>query len=215
MMPDNFLDPVQIPAGLTAQDMGTLGRYVEIDLSTARTSPTLFDMYGRFDTFTVINAAQLIGRSAWIWFNSQRSNPLPLAALTKIETAADRFYIQNEAYPGLTLKLILGGDLRGFGLDPLATGAVALLGTPTACYVSDSSLSVSVSRSYAFSAVREISVVNSSDNGTVIFNCDADVDQPGAITLPARMGWTGQRSCQSKLYVKGAGSVPSFYATGV
>ena len=123
---NRFLDPQGqdlASMGLEPKDV-TMGRYVEIDLSQAKTTPDEFAEFGRFDTFTLLNPQDLQNNLVWVYFNSSSSiNRMPLHQLSHIEVVADRFFIQTtQDMPGVVLRLIIGGDMRAFNVEPTAKG---------------------------------------------------------------------------------------------
>src|SRR5690606_23250229 len=55
---------------------------------------------------------------------------IPLHRLSRVETIADRFYLQHEdAWEGLTLEILIGGDLRALNVDPRDKGSIRVEGT--------------------------------------------------------------------------------------
>src|SRR5690606_4165671 len=112
--------------GLEVKDVN-VGRYIQIDLSTPRPEPEEFAEYGEFDTFVVLNPHDLPdGAKLWVYFNTKRpESRIPLHHLSRVETVADRFYLQHEdAWEGVTLEILIGGDLRALIVDPRDKGSI-------------------------------------------------------------------------------------------
>lgn len=115
--------------GLDVWDVN-VGRYVQIDLSKPRKEPEEFAEFGEFDTFTVLNPHD-IPEGVWLYLNNKRpESRLPLHYVSRLETIADRFYLQHDdGWDGLVLHVILGGDLRALSVEPSSKGVVSIEGT--------------------------------------------------------------------------------------
>src|SRR5690606_31598516 len=106
------------------------GRYVQIDLSRPRKEPEEFAEFGEFDTFTVLNPDD-VPPGVWLYLNNKRpESRIPLHYLSRLETVADRFYLQHDnGWDGVTLHIILGGDLRALSVEPNNKGTMTVKGT--------------------------------------------------------------------------------------
>jgi len=115
--------------GLDIRDVN-VGRYIQIDLSKPRPEPEEFAEFGEFDTFTVLNPYD-VPKGVWLYLNNKRpESRLPLHYISRLETVADRFYLQHDqGWEGVTLHIILGGDLRALSVDPSSKGVVTIAGT--------------------------------------------------------------------------------------
>jgi len=115
--------------GLDIRDVN-VGRYIQIDLSKPRPEPEEFAEFGEFDTLTVLNPYD-VPKGVWLYLNNKRpESRLPLHYISRLETLADRFYLQHdEGWEGVTLHIILGGDLRALSVDPSSKGVVTIAGT--------------------------------------------------------------------------------------
>ncbi len=115
--------------GLDVRDV-CVGRYVQIDLSKPRKEPEEFAEFGEFDTFTVLNPDD-VPPGVWRYLNNKRpESRIPLHYLSRLETVADRFYLQHdEGWDDVVLHIILGGDLRALNVEPSKKGAVTIRGT--------------------------------------------------------------------------------------
>jgi hypothetical protein len=114
--------------GLDVKDVN-VGRYIQIDLSEPRPEPEEFAEFGEFDTFVVLNPHELpADAKVWLYFNNKRpESRMPLHRLSRLETVADRFYLQHaDSWEGVTLEVLIGGDLRALNVDPRDKGTVTL-----------------------------------------------------------------------------------------
>jgi hypothetical protein len=114
--------------GLDVKDVN-VGRYIQIDLSEPRPEPEEFAEFGEFDTFVVLNPHELpADAKLWLYFNNKRpESRMPLHRLSRLETVADRFYLQHaDSWEGVTLEVLIGGDLRALNVDPRDKGTVTL-----------------------------------------------------------------------------------------
>src|SRR5690606_3754160 len=70
------------------------------------------------------------GCEVWVYFNNKRpESRLPLHHISRVETVADRFYLQhNGSWEGVTLEIILGGDLRALSIEPNDKGVIRVEG---------------------------------------------------------------------------------------
>ncbi len=117
--------------GLDIHDVN-VGRYIQIDLSKPRHEPEEFAEFGEFDTFVVLNPHDLpADAQLWVYFNNKRpESRMPLHRLSRLETVADRFYLQHsEGWEGVTLEVIIGGDLRALSVEPKDKGSINVSGS--------------------------------------------------------------------------------------
>src|SRR5690606_16175570 len=50
---------------------------------------------------------------------------IPVHHISRLETVADRFYLQHEdSWEGVTLEILIGGDLRALSVEPRNMGSV-------------------------------------------------------------------------------------------
>src|SRR5690606_7320103 len=55
---------------------------------------------------------------------------MPLHYISRFETIADRFYLQHDdGWDGVTLHIILGGDLRALTVEPSSKGVINIGGS--------------------------------------------------------------------------------------
>lgn len=115
--------------GLDIRDVN-VGRYIQIDLSKPRPEPEEFAEFGEFDTFTILNPYD-VPKGVWLYLNNKRpESRLPLHYISRLETVADRFYLQHDqGWEGVTLHIILGGDLRALSVDPSNKGVINIGGS--------------------------------------------------------------------------------------
>lgn len=115
--------------GLDVRDVN-VGRYVQIDLSQPRPEPEEFAAFGEFDTFTVLNPHD-VPNGVWLYLNNKRpESRLPLHYVSRLETVADRFYLQHDdGWDGVILHIILGGDLRALSVEPSSKGVINIGGS--------------------------------------------------------------------------------------
>lgn len=115
--------------GLDVRDVN-VGRYVQIDLSRPRPEPEEFAEFGEFDTLTVLNPHD-VPVGVWLYLNNKRpENRMPLHYISRLETIADRFYLQHDdGWDGVTLHIILGGDLRALSVEPSSKGVINIGGS--------------------------------------------------------------------------------------
>lgn len=99
------------------------GRYIEIDLGVDRRTPEEFAEFGWFDVFTILNIRELQGLEIFAYINTPSPiGRFPIQLLRGFKTIADRFYLEHRPYPGVKLKLALGGDMQGIAFDPSDQG---------------------------------------------------------------------------------------------
>lgn len=115
--------------GLEVKDVN-VGRYVQIDMSHPRPEPEEFAEFGEFDTFTILNPHE-VPVGVWLYLNNKRpESRMPLHYISRLETVADRFYLQHDdGWDGVTLHIILGGDLRALSIEPSSKGVINIGGS--------------------------------------------------------------------------------------
>src|SRR5690606_28139143 len=100
------------------------------DLSKPRPEPEEFAEYGEFDTFTVLNPHE-VPVGVWLYLNNKRpESRMPLHYISRLDTIADRFYLQHDdGRDGVSLHIILSGDLRALSIEPSSKGVINIGGS--------------------------------------------------------------------------------------